>query len=264
MGSRYERALVTGASSGIGRAIAVELASQGVHLVVAARDEQRLQDLAAEVAEAHGVDVEVLPADLATEAGRGLCVRRLEDHDVPVDLLVNNAGLVVDEQVADSDPEGRTLELEVNVVALTRLAVAAARVFRDRGHGGIANVASATAFFPLPGQATYAAGKAYVLSFSEALHMELAGTGVHVSVVCPGFTRTEIFDRADLDVSGVPSPMWMTAEQVARATVRGVETNDVVVTPGSANQALRLAARLTPTPLLRRLAPTLERLGLSG
>ena len=257
--SRYSRAMVTGASSGIGRAIAAEYAGRGVDLVLVARSRDRLVGLADELTAATGVDVEVLTADLSSEAGRLATEQRLVADDDPVDALVNNAGVVVDEEVADSDPEDRILEVELNVVAVTRLATAAASVFRQRGHGGICNISSITAFWPMPGQATYAAGKAYVLSLSEAMHVELGGTGVHVSAVCPGFTQTEIFDRAGVDVDRVPSPMWLTSEQVARDAVEGLESNDAVVTPGSMWQAMRLASRLTPTPVLRRFGPIANR-----
>ena len=258
--SRYHRALVTGASSGIGTAIAHEYAKRGVDVVLAARREDRLQEIADEISAEHDVGTEVLVADLTTEEGRLTAEQRLVADDRPVDVLVNNAGMVVDEELADSDPEVRILEVELNVVAVTRLATCAASTFRARGRGGILNVSSVTAFWPVPGNATYAAGKAFVLSLSESLHVELEGTGVHVSVVCPGFTRTEIFDRGGVDVSQVPSPMWLDAHDVARSAVDGLEANDAVVTPGSLWQAMRMASRLTPPPLARRMTPALRRL----
>ncbi len=261
MSSRYARALVTGASSGIGAAIAREYAGRGVDLVLVARTEDRLASLADDLRRAHGVDVEVLVADLTGDAGRAATVERLRATDRPVDVLVNNAGFVVDEDVADSDPTTRIVEVELNVVAVTLLATAAATTFRARGHGGIGFVSSVTAFWPMPGQATYAAGKAYVLSLAESMHVELDRSGVHVSAVCPGFTRTEIFERAGVDTDRVPSPLWLTSEAVASAAVDGLESNDTVVTPGSVWQVARLGARLTPPPVLRRLSPLVERLG---
>lgn len=258
--SRYHRALITGASSGIGTAIAHEYAKRGVDVVLAARREDRLQEIAAEIRAEHDVGAEVLVADLTTEEGRLTAEQRLVADHRPVDVLVNNAGMVVDEELADSDPEIRILEVELNVVAVTRLATCAASTFRARGRGGILNVSSVTAFWPVPGNATYAAGKAFVLSLSESLHVELEGTGVHVSAVCPGFTRTEIFDRGGVDVSQVPSPMWLDAHDVARSAVDGLEANDAVVTPGSLWQAMRMASRLTPPPLARRMTPALRRL----
>jgi hypothetical protein len=257
---RFHRALVTGASSGIGTEIAREYAKRGVHVVLVARRADRLQELAAELAAESDVETEVLAADLTTEEGRLVTEQRLTADQRQVDVLVNNAGMVVDEELADSDPEIRILEVELNVVAVTRLATCAASTFRSRGRGGILNVSSVTAFWPVPGNATYAAGKAYVLSLSESLHVELAGTGVAVTAVCPGFTRTEIFERGAVDVSRVPSPMWLDAHDVARSAIDGLEANDAVVTPGSLWQAMRLASRLTPTPLARRMTPTLRRL----
>ncbi len=258
--SKFRRALVTGASSGIGTEIAREYAKRGVDVVLVARREDRLRELADDITAAADVEAEVLVADLTTEEGRLTTEQRLAADTRPVDVLVNNAGMVVDEELADSDPEVRILEVELNVVAVTRLATCAASTFRARGRGGILNVASVTAFWPVPGNATYAAGKAFVLSLSESLHVELDGTGVHVSAVCPGFTRTEIFDRGGVDVSQVPSPMWLDAHDVARAAVDGLEGNDAVVTPGSLWQAMRMASRLTPPPLARRMTPTLKRL----
>lgn len=258
--SKYRRALVTGASSGIGTEIAREYAKRGVDVVLVARREDRLKVLADELTDEFDVDAEVFVADLTTEEGRLVTEQRLVAEAKPVDVLVNNAGMVVDEELADSDPEVRIMEVELNVVAVTRLATCAASTFKARGRGGILNVSSVTAFWPVPGNATYAAGKAFVLSLSESLHVEMEGTGVSVTAVCPGFTRTEIFDRGGVDVSNVPSPMWLDAHDVARAAVDGLESNDAVVTPGSLWQAMRMASRLTPPPLARRMTPAIKRL----
>lgn len=259
--SRFRRALVTGASSGIGTEIAREYAKRGVDLVLVARREDRLHRLADELTTEFDVTCEVQVADLTGEEGRLEVEQRIVTDQAPVDVLVNNAGMVVDEELADSDPDVRIQEVELNVVAVTRLATCAASTFRSRGAGGILNVSSVTAFWPVPGNATYAAGKAFVLSLSESLHVELADTGVHVTAVCPGFTRTEIFEQGDVDVSKVPSPMWLDAHDVARSAVDGLEGNDTVVTPGSLWQAMRMASRLTPPPLARRMSPALRRLG---
>lgn len=260
--SKYRRAMVTGASSGIGTEIAREYAKRGVDVVLVARREDRLAALGAELESDFDVATEVLAADLTSEHGRLATEQRLVDEDEPIDVLVNNAGMVVDEEVADSDVEDRVREVELNVVAVTRLATCAASTFRARGHGGILNVSSVTAFWPVPGTATYAAGKAFVLSLSEALHVELAGTGVAVTAVCPGFTRTDFFAQGDvdLDLGRVPSPMWLDAHDVARAAIDGLESNDTVVTPGSLWQAMRLASRLTPPPILRRTTSLTRRL----
>ena len=258
--SKYRRAMVTGASSGIGAEIAREYAKRGVDVVLVARREDRLAALAADLASDFDVTAEVLAADLTSEHGRLAAEQRLVDEVDPVDVLVNNAGMVVDEELADSDVEDRVREVELNVVAVTRLATCAASTFRARGRGGILNVSSVTAFWPVPGTATYAAGKAFVLSLSEALHVELSGTGVAVTAVCPGFTQTDFFDQSNVDADRVPSPMWLDAHDVARAAIDGLESNDTVVTPGSLWQAMRLASRLTPPPILRRATPLTRRL----
>lgn len=258
LGVDVTRALVTGASSGIGAATARDLAGRGVDLVVVSRSGERLAALAVGLAEEHGVTVEVLPADLTTGVGRDAVETRLA-ADPPIDLLVNNAGVAIDREVADTPVEQRIGEVELNVVAVTRLAVVAAALFRGRGHGAILNVSSVTAFLPFPGTATYAAGKAYVLSLSEAMHVELAPHGVHVTALCPGFTRTELFDAGGVDVSSVPSLVWLDAEQVARAGIDGVLANRAVVTPGRLWQAMRFSSRLTVPPVARRLPALFER-----
>lgn len=233
--TQWNRALVTGASSGIGLQIARQLAGAGVELVVVARDEQRLAALASSV----DVECEVLVADLATRDGVERVVGRIADVGAPIDLLVNNAGFGFQGDFHELDVEREVSVVDVNVSAVLRLAHAAASSMVAVGRGGILNVSSMAGFAGAPGTATYAATKAFVTSFSEALHTELEPHGVHVTALCPGFTRTEFQDRANYDASAIPGVLWQSASDVAAAGLSGVARNRTVVVPGATN---RLAA----------------------
>lgn len=257
---QLHRALVTGASSGIGRAIAVELASRGTDLVLVARDEVRLHELADQVSAAHGVDVGVLAADLTLPDARGRVEQRIADLPA-VDCVVNNAGWGPYGDLAGSDAATEADCVELNVTALTRLSQVAAQTFRARRHGAILNVSSLSAFQPFPGHATYAATKAFVNSLTEALHEELLGTGVHVTALCPGYTRTEFHERAEWDVTAVPASAWGRAEDVARAGVDGVLANRAIVIPGAANRALGNLSRVVPSTLSRKVTKQLAARG---
>lgn len=228
----WNRALVTGASSGIGREMARQLATDGTKLVVVARDEQRLQQLADEV----DVECEVAVADLADAGSVSRVEDRLRDASAPIDLLVNNAGFGHQGLFHELDLEREAAVVDVNIVALHRLAHVAAVSMVARGRGGILNVSSISGFLATPGSATYAATKAFVTSLSEAMHSELAPLGVHVSALCPGFTRTEFQDRADYDTSKLPDFVWQSAEEVAAAGLAGVAANRAVVVPGAKNK----------------------------
>ncbi|MGA9278772.1 SDR family NAD(P)-dependent oxidoreductase [Ilumatobacter sp.] len=230
--ARWTRALVTGASSGIGREIALQLAADGSELVVVARDGDRLEALAAEV----DVPCRVLVADLAEPNELSYVEDRLRDVPDPIDLLVNNAGLGFQGAFHELDLEREATVVDVNVVALHRLAHVAANQMAAAGHGGILNVSSMSGFMAAPGSATYSATKSFVTSLSEAMHGELEPLGVHVTALCPGFTRTEFQDRASYDISGIPDFAWQTAEEVAIAGLRGVAANRVIVVPGTTNR----------------------------
>ena len=254
MNSSKRVALVTGASSGIGAEFARAFAARGDDVVVVARDEARLEHLAETLEKEHGVEVEVLAADLVSKKGSALVEARLESADPAVDLLVNNAGFGTVGKFADLPRPTEAREVRLNVLAVVQLSHAALPGMIERGRGGIINVASLAAYQPTPLNATYGATKAFVASFSHALHEELRGTGVNVMLLCPGFTRTEFQERAGLDSSAVPNFLWQSPETVVSAALRSYELGRAVCIPGPLNQAGAAFSSALPAGITRRLA----------
>lgn len=244
-------ALVTGASSGIGRAFATALAVRGHDLVVVARDGPRLDALQAELAP---VPVEVLVADLTVTEGLARVERRLADADRPIDVLVNNAGFGTTGRFAELPVEEEDREIRLNVLALTRLTRAALPGLLARRRGGVINVGSIASFQPTPGTATYGATKAYVLSFTQALREELRGTGVTALAVCPGMTVTEFQARAGYEVKGAGRLYSQTAEQVVASSLRAFKRDAGIHVPGVPNKIVAGSTHLVPRRLLARLA----------
>jgi hypothetical protein len=242
-------ALVTGASVGIGEQFARQLAERGHDLVLVARDKDRLDALAREIEGTDGARAEVFPADL-TDAGQ---LASVEARVGSVDVLVNNAGFGTFGSFHELDIDTETREINLNIVALVRLTHAAASAMAERGSGGILNVSSLAGFQPGPSNATYGATKAFVTSFTEAVHEEMKGTGVSVTVLCPGFTRTEFQERANAPAGDVPGFMWQEAPEVARAGLDGLAKNRAVVIPGATNKVLGNLSAVTPHAISRRL-----------
>jgi short-subunit dehydrogenase len=249
-------ALVTGASSGIGKAFARRLAHDGYDLVVVARDANRLKDLAAELEAAHGSAVEVLPADLMVPEQVAVVEERLGrvDGSGTIDLLVNNAGFGTGGSFHELPIGPEVGQIELNVVALVRLTHAALAVMVPRRSGSIINVASLGGFQPSPQVATYAATKAFVLSFTEAIHEEVQPSGVMAMVLCPGFTRTEFQDRAGLQASALPNLVWQSAEQVVTTALRDLRRGRAVCIPGVINKATVSFTRVLPRIAVRKIA----------
>ncbi|MEM9464917.1 MAG: SDR family oxidoreductase [Actinomycetota bacterium] len=247
MSETWKRALVTGASSGIGRSIAQQLADAGTDLVVVARDAERLTALA----DALPVDVEVLTADLGDPAAVAAVAERVTTDDDPIDLLVNNAGLGFAGPTLETTDADDELTVAVNVVALHRLCRAAGAAMQRRGGGAILNVSSIAGDMPGPQSATYNATKAFVTSFSEALHVQLKPAGVTVTALCPGLTRTEFQERAGIDDLPVPDFAWQTADEVAAAGLAGVAGGRAVVVPGMLNLGTSRLLRSLPRGLTR-------------
>ena len=247
-------ALVTGASSGIGAAFARALAARGDDLVVVARDEARLEELAEALEKEHGTAVEVLAADLTSKKGMAVVEARLESAEPAIDLLVNNAGMGTYGKFAELPREAEGREVRLNVLTVMQLSHAALPGMIERGRGGIINVSSLAGYQPTPLNATYGGTKAFVTSFSQALHEELRGTGVNVMVLSPGFTRTEFQERAGLDSGSVPSFMWQSAEAVVSAALRSYEHGRAVCIPGALNQAGAVFSSAMPAGITRRIA----------
>jgi len=246
-------ALVTGASSGIGAALCRRLAAQGVDLVLVARDRERLDKLAAELGAGGGVEVEVLVADLADAAGRLRVAGRIGDAARPLDLVVNNAGFGTYGPFATLDVDGEEREIAVNVTALVRLTHAALVPMVARGRGTVLNVSSVAGLQATPGNATYGATKAFVSSFGEALAGEVAGTGVTVTTVLPGFTRTEFQQRAGIARRKIPGPLWQSAEAVAAEALDAARAGKAWHVTGRHNRVLVAASALVPRRLKRWL-----------
>ena len=247
-------ALITGASAGIGRAFAVGLARRGHDLVLVARDATRLAEVAADLAREHGVRAVPLAADLLTADGLAAVEARLTDVDAPVDLLVNNAGFGTFGRFAELDVEREVHEVELNVVALLRLTHAALTAMETRSAGAILNLASLAAYQPAPRSATYGATKAFVHSFTHAVHEEARGTGVRVLLVCPGYTHTEFHDRAGLGVTELPEFVWQEADAVVDAALRDLDRGRSVSIPGVLNQTAAAFSSVSPAAITRRVA----------
>jgi len=240
-------ALVTGGTSGIGAAFARLLAGRGYDLVLVARSVDRLEEMAVEL-RATGRIVEVLPADLADRDAVDRVVERLTDPDRPVDLLVNNAGFGMHASPLDPDVSEFDRAIEVMCRAVFVLSGAAARGMVARGAGNIVNVSSTAGFLTM---GSYSAIKAWVTSFTEGLAVELRGTGVGVTALCPGWVRTEFHERAGIRSSSIPNFMWLDAEQLVSAALRDVNRGSVISIPTLRYRALIGLAGLAPKGAIR-------------
>jgi short-subunit dehydrogenase len=244
--------LVTGASSGIGAELARELAARGHHVVLTARRADRLAALAEELRAASGVDAAVEPCDLTDSDARDGLVARLEAGERTVVGVCNNAGFGTVAPFHESELEREQRVVRLNVEAVHHLTGAFLPRMVADGAGAILNVASTAAFQPLPGFATYAASKAFVQSFSEAVHAELSGTGVTVTTLLPGFTRTEFGEnaRAADKEAAMPGFLFMEAAEVARVGVEAMIAGRRTAIPGLQNRATMLGGRMAPRSLL--------------
>ncbi|HEX4438447.1 MAG TPA: SDR family oxidoreductase [Thermoanaerobaculia bacterium] len=244
-------ALITGASSGIGLEIASAAARDGHDLVLVSRNRERLESVGRGLVEHYGVRVSVIARDLADSGAPAELEAELSRRGIAVDVLVNNAGIGVYGFFAKTSIEDEARMIEVNVVALTRLTKAFLKGMLERRSGRVLNVASTAAFQPGPIMAVYYATKAYVLSFSEALASETAGTGVTVTTLCPGPTVTEFQGRAGFrSLLDLRSPLVSSAAEVARAGWDGMKRGRRLVMPGLVNKILVQVERVVPRRLV--------------
>jgi short-subunit dehydrogenase len=245
-------ALVTGATAGLGAEFARQLAASH-DLVLVARDETRLGRVMDELIARDAEHVEVLAADLTTDAGCAAVAERISATDRPVEVLVNNAGLGMYRKFGTADLAAEERQLDLNVRAVMRLSHAAVRAMGERNHGLIINVSSVSAFVPRATNATYSASKAWVTMFSEGLAVQLGDSGVRVTAICPGFTRTEFHERAAADMAHVPERMWLAAPDVVREGLAGAFAGKPLVIPTRQYRTLVTASRIVPRQLLRRV-----------
>jgi short-subunit dehydrogenase len=249
-------ALLTGASSGIGEAMAHQLGQAGVPTVVVARRSDRLDDLASRYD-----GFEVLTADLNDPADLATVAARVQSEAEPIELLVNNAGFGTSGPFQELDPDRLHQEIALNVQALTRLSHAALSVMVPRRKGYLLNVSSMASFQAAPKMAVYAATKAYVTSLTESLHEEVRGAGVHVTALCPGLTKTEF-----QSVSGggghamsYPGMAWLDVDDVARDGLDAVAAGHATSVPGLFYKGLAMMSGVTPRGVARRMSSLIQR-----
>ncbi|MGG7465548.1 SDR family NAD(P)-dependent oxidoreductase [Plantibacter sp. YIM 135347] len=247
-------ALITGGTSGIGAAFARALAGRGYDLVLVARDVDRLEQSAAELRKT-GRSVEILGSDLADREQVATVADRLSDAGRPIDVLVNNAGFGMHARLLDEDTSEFDRAFEVMGRAVYVLSGAAARTMRERGRGTIINVSSTAGFITM---GMYSALKAFVTTYSEGLSVELAGTGVRVTAVCPGWVHTEFHERAGISTSSIPSALWIDADRLAQDGLRDAGRGVVVSIPSHRFRTLIWLARHAPRSLIREVSGRLS------
>ncbi len=248
-------ALITGPTSGLGEGYARRFARDGYDLVLVARDFDRLVALASALRAEHGIEVEVIPADLSSAAESAKVVQRLA---AGVQVLVNNAGFGTSGEFWTTDPGVLQRQLDVNVTAVMHLTRAALPPMVAAGKGTVINIASVAGLLPGRGS-TYSASKAWVVFFSEGLANGLAGSGVGVHAVCPGFVRTEFHQRAGIEMSSIPGAMWLSVGDVVDESLADIAKGKVVSIPGVQYKALTTAGRLIPRGVIRAMTNRMGR-----
>ena len=251
--------LITGASAGLGEGFARAFAAQGEDLILTARRAERLEALAAELREKHGVAVHLFPADLAQPDAPGQLLAAIAAAGLTIDQLVNNAGYGAQGAFAEGDAADQLGMIDLNCRALVALTRGVLPDMVARRAGGVLNIASTAAFQPGPWMAVYYATKAFVLSFSEAVHEEVKGHNVRVAALCPGPTRTEFADRAGLGDSPLFRRFARSSDTVVRDGLKALAGNQAMRISGAANAFMAESIRFTPRFLARRIAGTLQK-----
>lgn len=249
-------ALITGGTSGIGHEFARQLAQRSYDLVLVARDKARLETVAEELRTAYGVSVDILPADLSDREQLHTVAGRLGDTDRPIDLLINNAGFGVHSKMLADDLGPQDIAMDVMIRGVMVLSNAAGRAMRERHPQatdkiGIINVGSTAGFVTM---GAYSAIKAWVTVYTEGLANELSGTGVLVTVLCPGWVHTEFHQRAGINASAIPEPLWLTADRLVRDALVDFERGQVISIPTKRYKVLISIARIAPRPMVRRVS----------
>ncbi len=245
------RALVTGATSGIGNSFARTLAAHGHDLVIVARTTDRLEQVAADLRAKHHVGVEVITADLSTSAGMDTVAARLTDTSHPIELLVNNAGSSMAGWFGTTDIADEDSQLDLLVRAPMHLMDAAIKAMAGRGGGKIINVASVAAFTP---RGAYSAHKAWLVNLSRWADLHYDDVNITVQALCPGFVRTEFHQRGQMDISGVPRWMWLKPDYVVKKSLQDLEKDKALSVPSVRYKVLATLAQYMPKPLVTRMA----------
>ena len=248
-------ARVTGGTSGIGAAFARALAARGDDLVLVARNPERLDQMAAELKERYAVDVETIVADLGDRDDTVRVAERVESAEQPIDLLVNNAGFGVHQALTAAPSATHEYAFDVMCRAVLLLSAAAGRAMRQRGRGAIVNVSSTASFVTM---GSYSAIKAWVTTFSEGLAIELDGTGVSVTALCPGWVRTEFHQRAEINASKIPAPLWLEADALVAGCLADVARQRVISIPSARYKVLIFLAQLAPRTAIRAVSAKLS------
>lgn len=254
------RALITGGTSGIGAAFATAFARRGVDLVLVARDAARLEECATALRREHGIDVETIAADLSDRTDQQRVADRLEavgsdGAGAPIDVLVNNAGFSVRTELTDADMTEHDRGYEVMMRSVILLSAAAARAMTARGRGWIINVGSVSAFVT---QNNYSAIKSWVNTYTESLHVQLEGTGVQVTLLAPGWVRTEFHERAGIKGSSIPGFLWLSPERLVEDCLRDVARGRSISIPSARFKVLVTLARIAPRPVIHRVSSLLS------
>lgn len=241
----HGRALITGGSAGIGLAFARALAKRGCDLVLASRTQARLDEVAEDLRK-FGVEVEVLPADLASDEGTQIVMERLEDEP-PINIFINNAGSGLHEPTVTNNLEAHVHGVNLMITAPMKLASVAGKVMSERGNGIIINVGSVAGLIAMN---NYSAIKAWMNTFSDALALELRGSGLHVMTLLPGWVRTEFHQRAKVASTAIPSWLWLSADRVVADTLKAVEKGKKRVVPSKRFKTLAWFASYAPRPVI--------------